>query len=76
MEAPTKGVHKVPGGSIIAIVTFCAAILWRIFLLKERPEKIWYDGHATAESAKPSAWRYAVGGQPFGIELTDEAAVT
>ncbi len=61
-------------GGIVAIVAFCAAILWRVFLLKERPEKIWYDGRAVAESAKTSAWRYAVGGEPFGIELTEGEA--
>lgn len=61
-------------GGIVAVIAFCAAILWRIFLLRERPEKIWYDGRAVAESAKTSAWRYAVCGEPFKKELAEKEA--
>jgi hypothetical protein len=30
-------------------------------------EDRWYDGRAAAESAKSAAWKYAVGGAPFGV---------
>lgn len=61
-------------GGIVAAIAFISAVLLRAFLLKDRPEKIWYDGRAAAESAKTTAWRYAVGGEPFGRALTDKEA--
>lgn len=58
-------------GGIVATFAFVSAIVLRSLLLKETPEKIWYEGRAGAESAKTTAWRYAVGGDPFGKSLTD-----
>jgi hypothetical protein len=51
---------------IIAAVAFGVALLMRFYLLKDRSERIWYDGRAVAESAKTLAWRYSVGAVPFG----------
>lgn len=61
-------------GGVIATMAFVVAILTRVLLLKEHPERIWYDGRAAAESAKTSAWRYAVGGKPFDKNLKDSEA--
>ena len=46
-----------------------------ILLLVLRPERDWYAGRALAESAKTLAWRYAVGGDPFGPGLTEAEAL-
>jgi SMODS and SLOG-associating 2TM effector domain 3/SMODS and SLOG-associating 2TM effector domain 1 len=53
---------------LIAATAFSGALLLRLYLLTERPEKTWYGGRAAAESAKNLAWRYAVGGAPFAID--------
>ncbi len=53
---------------VIATIAFLGALYTRLNLLTGRPERTWYDGRAAAESAKTLAWRYAVGGKPFGIK--------
>lgn len=52
---------------VAAAAAFFVALLLRLYLLADRPEKTWYGGRAAAESAKTLAWRYAVGGEPFGV---------
>ena len=52
---------------------FIAAAFVEMFLRSTRPDRVWYDGRAAAESAKSLAWRYAVGGDPFPIILGDVA---
>jgi hypothetical protein len=42
------------------------ALVAEVYLLTVRPDRQWYDARAAAESAKTLAWRYIVGGQPFG----------
>jgi hypothetical protein len=51
---------------IAAAAAFAVALLSELYLLQERPDRVWYDGRAAAESAKTLAWRYLVGGDPFG----------
>jgi hypothetical protein len=51
-----------------AAAAFAIAMLVRISLLTDQPERIWYGGRAVAESAKTLAWRYSVGGAPFQID--------
>ncbi|MER7497995.1 DUF4231 domain-containing protein [Streptomyces pharetrae] len=62
--------------ALLAAVAFGAALISEVYLLKERPDRMWYGGRAVAESAKTLTWRYAVGGAPMGKrELgEDEAA--
>src|SRR5262245_4365558 len=43
------------------------------YLLRSRPEQLWYDARAVAESAKTLAWRYAVGGSPFPVGSADSS---
>lgn len=52
---------------------FIAASFVEVFLRNTRPDRIWYDGRAAAESAKSLAWRYAIGGDPFPIALGEDA---
>jgi hypothetical protein len=51
---------------VFAAVAFGGALITELYLLKARPERVWYDGRAAAESAKTLTWRYLVGGAPFG----------
>ncbi len=41
------------------------ALLVRFIRVFTKPEKMWYEARAVAESLKSIAWRYAVGGEPF-----------
>ncbi len=58
---------------VIAAIAFVVAIVLRVSLLTNRPERTWYDGRAVAESAKNLAWRYAVGADPFRVDTMTEA---
>jgi hypothetical protein len=53
--------------AVLAAVAFVAALAAEVFILQTQPDRIWYEGRAAAESAKTLAWRYAVGGEPFGL---------
>jgi hypothetical protein len=69
-DTPTN--DQIAGiGTVLALV---GAILVEVWLQTTRPEQTWYDGRALAESAKTSAWRYAVGGAPFAAALDGPAA--
>jgi hypothetical protein len=57
---------------VLAALCFFAAVIVEIYLLKERPERTWYEGRAAAESVKTLSWRYSVGGEPFGIGAQSE----
>ena len=41
------------------------ALTMRVVRFATRPERLWYEARAVAESVKSIAWRYAVGGAPF-----------
>jgi len=41
------------------------ALVMRLIRFITRPERLWYEARAVAESVKSIAWRYAVGGEPF-----------
>lgn len=41
------------------------ALIVRFIRVSTKPEKLWYEARAVAESVKSIAWRYAVGGEPF-----------
>ena len=60
--------------AILSVFGFAGAFLLGGYLARARPERQWYDGRAAAESCKTLAWRYAVGGQPFGLETTGDRA--
>lgn len=67
------GVYDAAG--VVAALAFFIALLLRTFRLITHPDQIWYEGRAIAESAKTVAWRYAVGGSPFGLrEVTERQA--
>lgn len=54
--------------AIVAVFAFVLAMVTETFLLIDKPEQLWYEGRAAAESVKTLTWRYCVGGLPFGID--------
>jgi hypothetical protein len=56
-----------------AALLFLLTLLLELYLLKQGPERTWYQARAAAESAKTLGWRYAVGGEPFGKNLNGGA---
>jgi hypothetical protein len=58
--------------AIVSVAGFAGALLASGYIARSRPERRWYDGRAAAESCKTLAWRYAVGGQPFGLTTADD----
>jgi hypothetical protein len=66
---------RTRGGDLAGIgasVAFVVALLAELYLLQARPDRLWYDGRAVAESAKTLTWRYVVGGSPFGRQEADD----
>ncbi|GGO16722.1 membrane protein [Microbispora rosea subsp. aerata] len=51
----------------IAAGAMGVALVTEVYLLTARPDRRWYEARAAAESAKTLAWRYLVGGEPFGL---------
>src|SRR5215218_3557093 len=61
--------------AVVAGAAFAVALAAELYLLRRRPDRLWYDGRAAAESAKTLTWRYLVGGDPFGLtEVSEEEA--
>lgn len=63
-----------PGSEVVgwaAAAAFALALIAEVSILVMRPERVWHEGRSAAESAKTLAWRYSVGGNPFGIEEVD-----
>lgn len=63
--------HEIELAAIAAAALFLAAFVIELWLLRNRPEREWYDGRAVAESAKTLAWRFAVGGAPYPVDRAD-----
>lgn len=60
-------------GGVVAFLAFAAALAAELILAVRRPERIWYEGRAAAESMKTLTWRYMVGGEGFegGVDGAD-----
>lgn len=74
--AAAFGVWSLEGGrhqltAILGAICFLIALVIEAQISKARPEQAWYESRAAAESAKTLAWRYAVGGEPFGVTTPD-----
>jgi len=53
---------------VAAALCFLIALLVELYLLKNKPERSWYEGRAAAESVKTLSWRYMMGAEPFSID--------
>ncbi|MFB4300779.1 DUF4231 domain-containing protein [Actinomadura sp. NTSP31] len=79
LAAAVLGAFSVPAGRLDAAALLAAAglgtaLVIEVYLLTERPDRQWYESRAAAESAKTLVWRFAVAGQPFGVEVDERAA--
>lgn len=63
LRAGASAFDLAAAATAVALVGTALVETW---LLTEKPDRTWYDGRALAESAKTTAWRYAVGAAPFG----------
>lgn len=50
---------------IISFILFLATLSITIWLRYSRPDKIWYNGRAVAESVKTRAWRWMMRAEPY-----------
>lgn len=57
-----------------ALAAFLVALGAEIHLLTTHPDRDWYESRAATESAKTLAWRYAVGGAPYPVDLDPKHA--
>jgi hypothetical protein len=72
----TVRLNGIVWSAVLSLVGMVLAILGRLAMLQQRPERKWYDGRAAAESAKTLAWRFAVCGEPFSRRISEHDAVT
>lgn len=63
--ATTLKAGAVDWAGIVVALAFLSALGLQYRLGSDRPEKMWYDGRAAAESVKNLAWRYAMKAEPF-----------
>lgn len=64
-------VKDIDAWGAIAAIALLAAVLAGWYTVQTKPDRTWYQGRAAAESAKTLAWRYMVGGLPFGLGVGD-----
>jgi hypothetical protein len=65
-------VLEVRVGAWLAFGAFLLALGAELVLATQKPEKVWYQGRAAAESAKTLTWRYVVKGEALSARLTEE----
>ena len=58
-------------GGAVAFVAFAVALAAELVLAIQRPDRIWYEGRAAAESAKTLSWRYMVRAESFETNVAD-----
>ena len=62
---------RVNPAGLAAVTFFAVALAAELYLLVTKPDRVWYEGRAAAESVKTMTWRYAVRGNPFGDSIVD-----
>jgi hypothetical protein len=74
---PTHLLHRsdVEILALVAAALFLAALLMELRLIRDHPERRWYEGRAVAESAKTLTWRYAVGALPYPVDRDARTAL-
>jgi len=60
--------------AIVTMVAFMAALAVDVMMLRDRPNRIWYQGRVLAESVKTLTWRYVTGGMPFPADMSSTQA--
>lgn len=58
-------------GAIIAVMIFLFSLGILVFLKIKKPEDIWYNGRAVAESVKTRTWRWMMRAEPYNKTIDD-----
>jgi hypothetical protein len=66
-------IPALPYADLISAALIAIALILRLWRFRAHPEDRWYEARAVAESARSVAWRYAVGGRPFGVSKDRDA---
>lgn len=61
-------------GAIASAALFLITLGILVFLKVKKPEDIWYNGRAVAESVKTRTWRWIMKAEPFNEEVSEEQA--
>lgn len=61
-------------GAIASVALFLITLGILVFLKVKKPEDIWYNGRAVAESVKTRTWRWIMRAEPFNEEMSEEQA--
>jgi hypothetical protein len=69
-----KSTRGIDVAALLTAVALLGAIGAEGWLIREKPERAWYDGRVLAESVKTLAWRYAMGAIPFPLGLPGHEA--
>ncbi|NKC17163.1 MAG: DUF4231 domain-containing protein [Gammaproteobacteria bacterium] len=56
---------KFVAGAIVSVMLFLATLGILIFLRVNRPDDVWYNGRAVAESVKTISWRWMMRADPY-----------
>lgn len=56
---------------IIAVLIFLSTLSITIWRKMQKPDKIWYNGRAVAESVKTRAWRFMMCAEPYYNNIDD-----
>jgi len=60
---------KSSWASILQVILLLVSLAMSIYLATARPERVWYNGRAVAESVKTSTWRYMMKAEPFDQDI-------
>lgn len=58
-------------GSVLLFLATLGILIW---LKVQKPEDIWYNGRAVAESVKTRTWRWVMNAEPYDKNVSDERA--
>lgn len=61
-------------GAITSAALFLITLGILVYLKVKKPEDIWYNGRAVAESVKTRTWRWIMKSEPYDEEITKELA--
>ncbi len=52
----------------VGVAAYIVLVITRVNLKLTSMDRVWYENRLIAESVRSLAWRYAVGGAPFGLD--------
>jgi SMODS and SLOG-associating 2TM effector domain 3/SMODS and SLOG-associating 2TM effector domain 1 len=70
----TATTGRVDLAGFIGLVAFVAALSAEFYIVYAKPDRLWYEGRAAAESVKTLAWRYMVRADPFQTAIPNHEA--